>query len=213
MAVSLEAPPTTDRTAARVAAGASVLFAIAMFVTVASIDVPTDSSDAELVRWWGEAANRTSGLVSCFAAIAAALLLPAVVNHVASGASRLAAYARSAAVAFGAAYLATGAARGVVAHLVDRYDQPVPSADVLRFATGLNYTLLAYPGMAALGVTMLAVSVLVLRTGVLGRWAGWAGAVLGAVVLAAMAAGVGAFATPLAVLWGLLLAVEVWRRA
>ena len=50
----------TPSTAARkVAAVASALFAVALFMTVASVDVPHDATDAELLHWWQQSGNRT----------------------------------------------------------------------------------------------------------------------------------------------------------
>ena len=54
---------------------------------------------------------------------------------------------------------------------------------------------------------------LVLRTGILARWQGYAGTVLGALVLAAVAGLVGAYTVPVAILWSLCTAVAIWRRA
>lgn len=65
--------------------------------------------------------------------------------------------------------------------------------------------------MGLVGVTMLSVSVLVQRTHVLARWIGTLGCGCGLITLAAVVAGFGAFATPLAILWGLGLAVAMLR--
>ena len=83
---------------------------------------------------------------------------------------------------------------------------------MLRFSTGLNYTLLGQSGMAVLALCILAVSVVVLRTGVFGRWLGYVGGVCSAVMIAAVIAQYGAFTTPLAILWALCLAVAIWRQ-
>ena len=61
--------------ARKVAAGASALFGVALFMTVASIDVPHRATDAELVRWWQQSGNRMSGIVSGLSAICAAVLI------------------------------------------------------------------------------------------------------------------------------------------
>jgi hypothetical protein len=78
-----------------------------------------------------------------------------------------------------------------------------------RAATAFNYTVLGLSGMAVLGLFILAVSVVVLRTRALGRWLGYVGAV---VMIAAVVAQYGAFTTPLGILWALCLAVAIWRQ-
>jgi hypothetical protein len=111
-----------------------------------------------------------------------------------------------------ALWLVTGAVRACISHLVDVNDEPLPGVDVLRFATGLNYTLLGMSGMGVLGLLVLAVSVVVHRTGALARWVAITGFVCGAVILAAFAARYGAFATMLGVVWSFALAVGIWRQ-
>jgi hypothetical protein len=111
-----------------------------------------------------------------------------------------------------AVWLVTGAARATVGHLVEAMNEPLPGVDVLRFSTGLNYTLLGQFGMAVLALCILAVSVIVLRTEVFGRWLGYVGAGCSAVMLAAVVAQYGAFTTPLAILWALCLAVAIWHQ-
>ena len=66
--------------------------------------------------------------------------------------------------------------------------------------------------MAVLALCILAVSVLVLRTGVFGRWLGYLGGACSAVMVAAVVAQYGAFTTPLSILWTLCLAVAIWRQ-
>ena len=111
-----------------------------------------------------------------------------------------------------AVWLVTGAARAALGHLVDTMNEPLPGVDVLRYATALNYTLLGQFGMAVLALCILAVSVVVLRTGVFGRWLGYVGGVCAAVMIVAVVAQYGAFTTPLAILWALCLAVAIWRQ-
>lgn len=75
----------TPSTAARkVAAVASALFAVALFMTVASVDVPHDPTNAELLDWWQQSGNRMSGLVSGLSAICAAVLFAVVMNYIRS---------------------------------------------------------------------------------------------------------------------------------
>jgi hypothetical protein len=110
-----------------------------------------------------------------------------------------------------ALWLVTGAMRGTVGHMVDVLGWPLPGPDVLRALTAVNYMLLGLSGMAGLGLMILGVSVGVLRTGTLRRWVGLVGVGSAGVMLAATLAQYGAYTTPLAILWGLCLAVALWR--
>ncbi len=208
---------TDSRAGAIVAAGGSVLFGVAMFLTVASVNVPHDASDAELLEWWQQESNRLSGIVSGLFAVCAAALLAVVANYVhrleVTRTSPLwRAFAHSMAGAFTAAMLVTAATRSAVGHLVDVMDEPLPSVDVLRYATALNYQVLGLAAMGALALTILATSVLSLRTAAYGRWAGWVGIACGAVMTAAVAAGYGGFTVPLAILWSVCLGIAIRPR-
>jgi hypothetical protein len=208
---------TTSSTARNVGAVASALFGVALFMTVASVNVPHDPSDSELLQWWQQSGNRMSGLVSGLSAICAAALFPVVLNHLRSltataRSPQWMAFARSMGAAVTAVWLVTGAARACIGHLVDVMDEPLPGSDVLRFATALNYTLLGLSGMGVLALSIVAVSVVLLRTHALARWMGYVGMACGLVILASVAAQLGAFTTPLAILWALCLAVAIWRQ-
>ena len=204
------------RSSRRAAAAAAALLGVALFTTVAVVNVPHEAGDAELLQWWQQSGNRRAGLWSGLSALVVAFSLPVVLSHVCAlgataGAPRWTELARSAGAAATALWLVTGAARATVGHLVDVMGEPLPDVDVLRFATALNYTLLGLSGMAALGACVLAVSVVALRTGALAPWFGRLSAACAVLVLGAVLAQYGAYATPVAVLWALALAVAVWR--
>jgi hypothetical protein len=206
------------RAARATGAIAATLFAVALFWTVASVDVPHEASDQELLAWWQDSANRLSALASGMWAIVAACTVAVLMDHLhsitaAAKAPRWLAFARSMAAAVTAVWLVTGAARAAIAHLVDVMDEPLPDVGVLRFATALNYTLLGLSGMAVLGLFILSMSVVVLRTGALGRWVGYVGVGCAVLMLAAVVAQYGAYTTPLGILWSLCLAVAIWRRS
>lgn len=215
------AAPTTDRagtTASRVASVAALLFAVCLFWTVASVNVPREATDAELLSWWQDPDNRLAGTVSSFLAVATAVLFAVVVNHfrrlsTASGAPAWLAFARAMGAAFTATLLVSAALRGVIGHLVDRMDQPLPALDVLRYSTALNYTLLDLPVMTTLALTITAISVVTLRTAALPRWIGYVGLGAALVIAAAVVAQIGAYAIPAALLWAICLSVALWRRA
>jgi hypothetical protein len=206
------------RFAAIVASGAAILFGVAMFSTVASVNVPHDAGDAELIEWWQQSSNRMSGIVSGLFAVCAAALLAVVANHVhqievTRSSPMWRAFARSMAGAFTACMLVTAATRSAIGHLVDVMDEPLPSVDVLRYATALNYQVLGLAAMGALALTILATSVLSLRTGAYGRWAAWVGIGCGTVMSGAVAAGYGGFTVPLAILWSVCLGVAIRPRS
>jgi hypothetical protein len=215
---SYAGPVAHAKSARTTAAAAAAVFAIALFWTVAVVNVPHDASDAELLTWWQDSGNRMSGLFSGLWAIVAACSLAIVMNHLhtlpgTARAPHWLAFARSMGAAVTALWLVTGAVRASVGHLVDVMDEPLPGADVLRLATAINYTLLGLAGMAVLGLCILAVSVVVLRTGALPRWVAYVGFGCAVVMLAAVVAQYGAFTTPLGILWGLCLAVALWRQS
>lgn len=207
-------PTATER---KVAAAAAALFGVALFLTVASLNVPHDPSDAELLHWWQQSGNRTAGLVSGFSAIGAAVLFPVVVNHlralnVAAGSTQWLGFARAMSAAVTAVWLVTGAARATVRQLVDGMGEPLPGTDVLRYATALNYALLGLAGMGVLGLSILAISVVVLRTSALARWVGYVGTGCAVVILGAVVLQLGAFTTPVAILWAFCLGAAIWRQ-
>ena len=179
------------------------------------MNVPHDASDAELLDWWQQSSNRMSGVISGLLRDCAGALLAVVANYVhrARRPTRTSpmwrAFARSMAAAFTACMLITAATRSAIGHLVDVMDEPLPSVDVLRYATALNYQVLGLAAMGALALTILATSVLALRTGAYGRWAGWVGIGCGAADAGAVAAGYGGFTVPLAILWSVCLAIAV----
>lgn len=220
--MSLTASPSTEhrtptRTSTWVASGAAALLALALFMTVASVNVPHDASDAELLRWWQDSGNRLSGVLSGFWALVTACAMAVVANHLGrlDGADRSPAwlaFARSMGAAVTAVWLVTGAARAAIGHLVDVMDESLPGVDVLRSMTAFNYTLLGQSGMAVLGLFILASSVVVLRTGAAGRWLGYVGAGCAVLTLGAVVAQYGAYTTPLAILWALCFAVALLRR-
>ncbi len=214
-------PPTESETrstaAAKVAVVAAILFGAAMFLTVAAVNVPHDASDAKLIDWWQEESNRMAGVISGIFAICAAALLAVLMNYVVHlDATRTSpmwrAFAHSMAAAFTAAMLVTAATRSAVGHLVDVMEEPLPGVDVLRFATALNYQVLGLAAMGALGLTILATSVLALRTAAFGKWAAYVGLGCGAVMVAAAAAGYGGFTVPLAILWSVCVGMAVRPR-
>jgi hypothetical protein len=188
---------------ARIAAIAAALFGLSFFWTVASVNVPHEAGDAELLEWWQQDANVRSGMISMMFAILTATLLVVVSNHllltVGPRFPHLSAFARSMAAAFTATLLVSGALRGVIGHLVDVNQEPLPGLDVLRYTTALNYTVLGVVVMGTFALFVLSMAVLVLRSGQLDRWLGFVGLGCGIITLGAVVALMGAFTVPVAI--------------
>jgi hypothetical protein len=202
-------------TQGRVAAVAACMLGIFLFLTVATVDVPRGATDAELLAWWQQSANRWSGVFSGLSAVGVAV--SAAVLRTGLGAlpgardSAWMAFGRTMAVMVSCLWLVTGAVRAAIGRLVDVTGEPLPGVDVLRMVTAINYVLLGLSGMAALGLMMLGVSVAVLRAGTPARWVGWLGVGCATVVLLATLAQYGAYVTLVAILWAMCLAVALWR--
>ena len=210
------AEQTTPSKPARIASFAAVIFAISFFWTVASLNVPHEASDAQLLDWWQQDAHITSGMISMLFAILTALSLTVVSNHLfvtlGTRSPHLTGFSRSMATAFTTTLLISGALRGVIGHIVKVDNESLPPLDVLRYTTALNYTVLGVVVMGTLALFELSMAVLVLRTGVLPRWVGFVGLGCGVLTLAAVVALMGAFTVPVAILWALCTAVAVFRR-
>ena len=207
----------TRTSATKVAAAASVLFAVALFWTVASVDVPHKAGDAKLLDWWQQSGNQLSGIVSQYCAIAAAVLFVVLINYfrvlaASTAAVQWTAFARAMGLIFSTTLLISAALRGVIGHMVKVDGEPLPGVDVLRYSTALNYNLIGSVTMTALGLTILAVSVVIVRTLVLAKWVGYVGLVCSAIILAADAAMLGQFTIIFSLLWAVCLSVAIWRQ-
>ena len=213
-----EASSALASTKARtVAAVSAVLFAVTLFLTVASVNVPHDATDAELIKWWQDSGHLNSTLASEFFSISAAVFFLVFINYLrtlfnASGMTQWTAFAHSMAAASAAMLLVTSALRAVIGHMVQVYDDPLPGVDVLRYSTALDYALIGTATMTTLALTMVAVSIVVIRSKALGTWVGYVGLVCAAIIFGAVAMMIGAYAIPAALLWAICLAVAIWRQ-
>ena len=167
-------------TATKVAALAAALLAVALFMTVAVINVPHDPSDQELLSWWQDSGNRWAGVMSGAWALLVAVTIPVVMNHLqrldaATRSPQWLSFARSMGGAVTAVWLVTGAARGTLGHLVDTMNEPLPGADVLRFSTGMNYTLLGQSGWPCSRCASSRSRSSSCERAVFGRWLGYVG--------------------------------------
>ena len=207
----------TRTSAAKVASAASVLFAVAFFWTVASVDVPHKAADAKLLDWWQQSSNQRSGIVSQYCAIAAAVLFVVLLNYfktltTGTRAVQWTAFARSMGLVFSTTLLVSAALRGVIGHMVKVNGEPLPGLEVLRYSTAVNYNLIGSITMTVLGLTILAVSIVILRTAILAKWVSYVGLVCSAIILVASAAMIGQFTIILSLIWSLCLSVAIWRQ-
>lgn len=193
----------TAHTHGRTASISAGLFALCLFGTVASVNVSND------LAWWQDAANRSSGTVSAFFAVGSAVLFGILLTHLTHGTtSAWLATARTLGIAVVAGLLVSAALRGVVAHLTDHEELPLPPVEILNYSTALDHMLLNVPVMAVLALTIGAISVANLRTT---AWLGYVGLACAAAVLAAVAMQFGAYAIPAVLLWALCQAVALWH--
>jgi hypothetical protein len=217
MTTTLNRTRTSTSSAAMVASAASILFAVAFFWTVASVDVPHKASDAKLLSWWQQSTSQVDGIVSQYCAIAAAVLFVVLMNYfktLTAGARAVqwTAFARSMGLIFSTTLLVSAALRGVIGHMVKVGGEPLPGLDVLRYSTALNYDLIGSVTMTALGLTILAVSIVILRTAVLAKWLAYVGLAASTIILLASLLMIGQFTIILSLLWSLCLSVAIWRQ-
>ena len=121
-----------DRTGARIAAAAAVLFGVCFFVTVASVNVPHHGTDAEVLAWWQKDSSLTEGMVSMAFAIATAVLFSVVTGYVllapATAAHRWSRSRGRWRPPSPSTLLVSGALRGVIGHLVNVEDGRCPGS-------------------------------------------------------------------------------------
>lgn len=216
---SLKSAKVVHSPAAKVASIASALFAVSMLLFSAVLNVPYKASDNKVLMWWQSDSHLIETIASLFFGIIAAVLLTVVVNHLRAlastaegGVTAWTAFAHSMAGAFCSTMLVLAAMRGVVGRLVKIDGDPLPGLDVLRFSTGLNYALYNTGTMAALALSILAISIVVIKTQILGKWVGIVGIVCSLIILAAVATLLGSLTVPLVLVWGISMAVALWRQ-
>ncbi len=221
MSTTLNRAPAVriTRGATRPAALCGVVFAVMLFVAVASVNIPRGATDDEMLAWWASNDNRTADVVSTFALLAAGLtflvFLSELVRRLSAGrteaesglAPRL---AQQAGTVFVAMIFAAGLGGAVVRGLVVD-DEPLPGVDVLRYFAQLRYTAMGAFAMPAAAVVIGATAYLVLRDGVLPRWIGWLSVLCTIAIVVASALFVGQFAIPALLVWAIACSVTLLR--
>ena len=211
------APPGAgvDRRSGRWAAVCGVLSAVALFVAVASVNIPRNASEAEMLAWWRDGDNRAADVASTFALLACGLLFLGFLLHLArrvgdycEDAGRLISQAGT---AFVVMLFVTGGVGGAIARGLVVDDEPMPGVDILRFFAQVRYTALGTFAMPAAALVIAAASYAALRHGALPRWLGWLGVLCTVVIAGATAAFVGQFAIPALLVWTIAASVVFVR--
>jgi len=196
---------------------AGIAFAVLLFGSVFVVDPLTKATDQELREWWADGGLRRDLLLStylrllagpCFLVFLTRLRARLRTNDLDGTWSDI---TYGAGLAFVAMLTLSTFSRGLIAQAVRFADEPIPGPDTLRYAT--QFSLEAY-GLGAIPfatMVVAAASLVILRTGALPRWVGWFGLVVTALSLVAVGLLIGAFATPLILLWVVGVSAQLFR--
>lgn len=200
------------------AAIAGVAFCVLLLLAFASVDPLVTATDQELTAWWSDAANQRDTAFSMYFLMAS---VPCFFVFLAGLRGRLAAAEGGTAplsgllfafgIAFGAAALAGDIGRGAIGHSVRFGDEPLPGPETLRMLTTTSQLMVGMVAMPLAALTVVAASVLMLRTKAFAAWLGWSGLIVAAVILVFVALLAGPWASPLLQLWLVAASVELWR--
>jgi hypothetical protein len=201
-----------------VGALAGLAFAVLLLFGFATIDPLREATDQELIDWWSSSSNREDTALSFYFILACVpcflLFLASLRGRLASaegGSAPLSGFVFAAGICFASAMLIGDAARGVIAHSVIFNDEPVPGPDTLRYVTSFSATIIGVVAMPAAAIAIGAASWLIVRTGALPSWVGYAGIVVVLGTIVAVAVNQGPFASPLLQLWVVAAGFELWR--
>jgi hypothetical protein len=194
---------------------AGVLFALLIFLSVASVDPQRGVSDQELQSWWADGGNRDGFVISMYTLLVASPLFLLFASRLRTR-LRTADAGGWADVVFASGIVITTALgvcaiiRGVIAGAMRFDDEPLPGVDTLRFATSLSYA--AWDLVFLFIIVLVAiVSILAISTQTLPRWIGWLGlpVALGCFILFAIHRA--PFAIPLVIVWVVANSFHLWR--
>lgn len=208
---------SSNSAGATIAALAGVVFAILLFLSVAVVDPLREATDQELLAWWGDSSELKNLMASMYARLLALPFLVIFIVHLrgrlsaAGGESSWLGALTLFAGLFAAGLALSGVLRGVVAQAVEIGDEPLPGLDTLRFATEVSYQLYGMVAIPAAGLAVAAASGAMLRTRTFARWLGWLGVVAAALLVLASVLLMGAWATPVLIIWTLATSFELWR--
>lgn len=193
-------------------------FAVALFVSVAALNMPREATDQELTDWYGVTGNLVSSVVSMFALFAAGALFLAFLGAVLSRlrvsdeTGRLTSFAAAVGQVFASVLFVTGAVRGAVGKSVQFNNETLPAVGALRVLDSVSSALLGVYAMLAAALVIGAVSMLILRTDAFPRWLGILGSVCAAVLVLAQTTFVGELAIPVLLIWAIATSVQLRRQ-
>lgn len=201
-----------------VAAVAGVAFSILLLFAFASADPQVGVTDQELISHWSDPVNQRGMAVSMYCFIAAVpcflVFLSALRVRLAAaegGTAPLAGLVFALGIVFSAALLVVAITRGGIAHSVRFGDEPLPGVDTLRTFTTIPTLMVHLVAMPLAALTVASASWLIIRSGALASWLGWAGLGAAAIVAIFVAFLIGAWASPLLQLWVAAASFEIWR--
>jgi hypothetical protein len=212
----------TRHPGSKLAAVAGIASALSFFVGTAILNVPTKATDSELVRWWSSSSHQLDALISMIAFTLAGLLFLVFLAYLRTrlltsegGDGTLTTIVFSAGLLFVGMLFLAATARGVISFAIKSpiRQQPLPSADLLRYLPQISYVVLGLCGLLSAALAMVVTSVLAFRTGVFGRWLAWLGLVCAAALVAANVVLIGVGAIPAMLIWTVATSVVLGRSA
>ncbi len=197
---------------------AGVGFAVLLFLSIASVDPLRQATDQELTTWWSDNGKLRATVVSMYMMLLAGPLflvflvqLCARLRAAGTNAEAWTNVVFGAGVAFVTLLTVTAFSRGIIAQSIRFSDEQMPGPDTLRYATEFSQAAFGIAAIPFAAISVAAASIIIIRTGILARWVGWLGLVVAGGSLIAVAALVGAFATPLILLWTVAASFVIWR--
>jgi hypothetical protein len=210
----------TRHSGSKLAAVAGIASALSFLVGTAVLNVPTKATDGELVSWWSSSSHQREALISMIAFTLAGLLFVVFLAHLRSrlvtsegGDGTLTTIVFSAGLLFVAMLFLAATVRGVISFAVKSplAEQPLPSADLLRYLPQISYAVLGLCGLLSAALAMVVTSVLAFKTGVFGRWHAWLGLLCAAGLVAANVLLIGVGAIPAMLVWTVATSVALAR--
>lgn len=212
--------PADGELGPRLAALAGIASAVMFLVGTAILNVPTKATDGELVQWWSSNSHQLDALVSMISFTLAGLFFLVFLAHLRTrllafegGAGTLTTIVFSAGLLFVAALFAAATARGVISYALKSpaAEEPLPSADFLRYLPQISYVVLGFCGLMSAALAIAVTSLLAFRTRVFGRAIAWLGVACAAGLIAANIILIGVGAIPAMLLWTVATSVSFWR--
>jgi len=189
-----------------------VAFAVFLFLGVASIDFPAESTDQEVIAWWAKGANQDATLLSmafvALSAIALTVFFSQIRDRLNAGGGTAGNPMFAVALGSAAMLLISAAIRGTIGNALT-HDEPMPGVDTLRYLPELALTGMEVALMPA-GIAILLGAWAMKHTRTFPVWAAWLGFVTGALTVVGNIL-VGPFIIPVVLIWALGTSVAVWR--